>query len=113
MLSYTALLFSVASTIAYAALTVAAAILWWRRGAIGWAVIAIGFALVLLGQAGRLVEFFEVGALLRSHSGDTLFIVQHHAFLQFAALLGLWVAAAGLVWHAVRARDANALRDEQ
>lgn len=107
MFSSMALLFTLASAIAYAALTVAGALLWWRRGAIGWAVIAIGFALVLLGQVGRLVEFFEVGALLHSHSGDTLFIVQHHALLQCAALLGLWVAAAGLVWYAVRARDAG------
>lgn len=106
MPSSTALLFLLASTIAYAALTVAAALLWWRRGAIGWAVIAIGFALVLLGQVGRLVEFFEVGALLRSHSADTLFIVEHHAFLQCAALLGLCAAAAGLVWHAVRTPSA-------
>lgn len=107
MFSNTALLFTLASAIAYAALTVAGALLWWRRGAIGWAVVASGFALVLLGQVGRLVEFLEVGALVRSHPGDTLFIVHHNAFLQCAALLGLWVAAAALVWHAVRARDAG------
>ena len=107
MFPYISLFFILASTIAYAALTIAAGLLWWRGGAIGWAVIAIGFALALLGHVGRLFEFLAVGALLRSHSGDTLFIIYHHAFLQCVALLGLWVAAAGLAWHAIRARDAG------
>lgn len=95
---------SLVSSAAYAALAVAGVVLWRRRGSAAGAAIAIGFALVLVGQVSRLVEYREFGAILRGHSTDTLFIVQHHAYLQLAALLGLLLAAAGLLWHAVRAR---------
>ncbi|HEV2271017.1 MAG TPA: hypothetical protein VGR92_16310 [Steroidobacteraceae bacterium] len=108
MPSLIALFFTLASAAGYAALTVAGALLWRRRGSAAGAVIAIGFALALLDQVSRLVEYLELRALLRGHAADTLFIIHHHALLQCAALLGLWVAAAGLVWHAARARGAGA-----
>ena len=40
--------------------------------------------------------------LLRGHPDDTLYIVQHHAFLLYVGLLGLWLAAVGLIWHSVQ-----------
>lgn len=98
---------SLASSAAYTALAIAGAVLWRRRGSIAGAAIAIGFALVLLEQVIQLVEYLEISALLRGHRADTLYIVHHHAFLRYAALLGLWLAAAGLVWHAVGTRDAR------
>jgi hypothetical protein len=89
------------SSIAFAALTVAGAVLWKRTHAFRAALIAIGFALVLPDQLSALVESFEIKALMNGRSGDTLFLIQHHGFLHLIAMLGLWVAAVGLVWHAV------------
>lgn len=100
--------FNLAWLTAYAALAVAGVLLWRRRGSFAGAVIAIGFVLALLDQVSRLIEYFELRAVLVAHSGDTLFIIHHHFFLQCVALLGLWVAAAGLVWHATRTRNAGA-----
>jgi hypothetical protein len=31
-------------------------------------------------------------------------LIHHHAFLRCVSILGLWVAAVGLVWHAVGQR---------
>jgi hypothetical protein len=64
--------------------------------------VAIGFAMVLFDQIIALVQYYELSALLRSHPTDTLFIVSHQTFLRYAALLGLWLAAVGLLWHSVR-----------
>lgn len=62
--------------------------------------VAIGFALALPGQVSALVEYFEFTAVLHGRTSDTLFLVYHHAFLHYISILGLWVAAVGLVWHA-------------
>jgi len=56
---------------------------------------------VFVDQVISLVGHLELTALLRGHSTDTLFIVQHHAFERYIALVGLSVATAGLVWHSV------------
>jgi hypothetical protein len=88
------------STVAYAVLTVAGAVLWKRTRSLQTALVAIGFALVLPDQVSALVEYFEFVALLHGRSSDTFFLIQHHAFLHYVSILGLWVAAVGLVWHA-------------
>lgn len=93
---------SLVQSVAYAALAVAGAVLWKRRGGVAWMAVAIGFALVLLDRAVQLVEYLEINASLRAHPADTLYIIHHHDFLRFAALLGLALAAAGLVCHAIR-----------
>jgi hypothetical protein len=89
------------STVAYAVLTVAGTVLWKRTRSLRTALVAIGFALVLPDQVSALVEYFEFNALLHGHPGDTFFLIRHHAFLHYVSILGLWVAAVGLVWHAV------------
>jgi hypothetical protein len=89
------------STVAYAVLTVAGAVLWRRTRSLQAALVAAGFALALPGQVSALVEYFEFIALVQGRAGDTFFLVHHHAFLHYVSILGLWVAAVGLVWHAV------------
>ena len=88
------------STVAYAVLTVAGAVLWKRSRSLQTALVAIGFALVLPDQVSALVEYFEFVALLQGRSSDTFFLIHHHALLHYISMLGLWVAAVGLVWHA-------------
>jgi hypothetical protein len=90
------------STVAYAVLTAAGAVLWKRTRSHATILVTIGFAMVLLDQVSALVEYLELSALLRGHPADTLFIVHHHAFLQYGRFLGLWLAAGGLIWHSVR-----------
>jgi hypothetical protein len=89
------------SAVPYALFTIAGALLWRRTRSAATALVALGFALVLLDQVISVVKYLEVTALLRGDSTDTLFIVQHHAVEQYIALVGLLVAAAGLVWHSV------------
>ena len=86
---------------AYAGFTTAGALLWKRTRSLATALVAIGFALVLVDQIISLVEYIELNALVSGHYTDTLFIVQHHAVEQYVALVGLLVAAAGLLWHSV------------
>jgi hypothetical protein len=86
---------------AYVSFTTAGALLWKRTRSLATALVAIGFALVLVDQIISLVEYIELTALVSGHSTDTLFIVQHHAVEQYVALVGLLVAAAGLLWHSV------------
>jgi len=89
------------SIVAYAVLTVAGTVLWKRTGSRQTVLIAIGFALVLLDQVSVLVECFEINALLRARPSDTFFLIHHHAFLHYPFILGLSLAAVGLLWHAV------------
>lgn len=88
------------STVAYAIFTVAGAVLWKRTRSLQTALVAIGFALVLPGQVSGLIAYFEFVALLRGHSGDTFYLIEHHVFLHYVSILGLWIAAVGMVWHA-------------
>jgi hypothetical protein len=89
------------STAAYAALAVAGAVLWRRTRSLRTVMVAIGFALVLPDQVSKLVEYFEFTALLQGRSGDTFFLIHHHAVLHYVSILGLCVAAVGLLWHAL------------
>jgi len=88
------------SLAAYAALAIASAVLWRRTRSAGAATAALGFALVLPDQASRLVEYFEFTALLHGRSGDTFFLIHHHAVLQYLSIVGMCVAGVGLLWHA-------------
>ena len=88
------------STVAFTLLTVAGVLLWRRTRTLQTALVAIGFALVLPRQVGTLIEYFEFMALLQGHGVDTYFLILHHASLYYVSILGLWIAAVGLVWHA-------------
>jgi len=45
---------------------------------------------------------------VRTHPGDTVYVIAHHdafpALTHYLGLLGLWAAAAGLLWHARQIR---------
>jgi len=88
------------TTTAYVVLAAAAAILWRRSRSLRTALVAIGFSLVLPDQVTRLIEYYEFVGVLHGRPADTLFLIHHHAFLYYASILGLWVAAVGLAWHA-------------
>ena len=90
------------STVAYAVLTVAGALLWKRTRSLPTALVTIGFALVLPDQLIEQAEYFQFITLLHGRPPDTYFLVYHHAVLRCVSILGLWVAAVGLVWHASR-----------
>ena len=64
----------------------------------------MGFVLILPGQVSTLIEYFEFIALLHGRPNDTFFLIYHHAFLRYVSILGLWVAAVGLAWHAAFGR---------
>jgi len=95
---------TILSTIAYTALAVAGTVLWNRSRSLRTALVAVGFAPVLPDQVSSLVEYFQFNALLRDRNGDTFFLIHHHAFLRYVSILGLWIAAVGLVWHAIDRR---------
>lgn len=97
----TTLVSALLATLAYAVATVAGAVLWKRSHSLAAAMVAIGFALVLLEQVIALVQYFELSRLMYGHTADTLFIVHHHPFLRYVAVLGLWIAAVGLVRHSL------------
>jgi hypothetical protein len=99
---------TILSTIAYTALAVAGAVLWNRSRSLRTALVAVGFGLILPDQVSALIEYFQFNALLRGHAGDTFFLIHHHAFLRYVSILGLWVAAVGLVWHAIGRRTSVA-----
>jgi hypothetical protein len=90
------------SAVAYGVLTAGGAVQWKRARSVTAAMVAIGFGMVFIDQVVELVEYVQVSALLRDHAVDTLFVVHHHAFMQYISLLGLWLAAVGLMRHSLR-----------
>lgn len=90
------------SMVAYAVLAIAGAVFWKRSRSRQTALVAIGFALVLPDQLSTLLESFVFSAVQHSRPGDTYFVIHHHAFLHYVSLLGLCVAAVGLMWEATR-----------
>ena len=102
MLSTTTAVSAVLSALAYAVLAAAGVVQWKRARSVATAMVAIGFAMVLLDQLVELVQYLQISALLRGHPADTLFVVHHHAFIQYISLLGLWFAAVGLMWRSLR-----------
>ena len=90
------------STAAFAILAAAGAGLLRRTRSPATAIVAIGFAMALTERLVALVQHLEISALMRAHAADTLYIVHHHALLQYTGLLGLGLAAVGLLWHSAR-----------
>ena len=102
MLSTTTAVSAVLSALAYAVLAAAGVVQWKRARSVATAMVAIGFAMVLLDQLVELIRYLQIGALLRGHPSDTLYVVYHRAFIQYISLLGLWFAAVGLMWRSLR-----------
>jgi hypothetical protein len=95
---------STLTVVAYAVLTLAGVLLWRRARSFATAMVAIGFAIVLLDQVILLVSYSRMIASVRSHSGDTLYVIYHRANSLHVVLVGLSVAAVGLLWHALGSR---------
>ena len=76
--------------------------LWRRTRSPATAIVALGFAIALIGRLVALVQHLEISAVMRAHAGDTFFIVHRYAFLRYAGLLGLGLAAVGLLWHSAQ-----------
>jgi hypothetical protein len=89
----------VASIFVFVLLAAAGALLWTRTRSLATAMVAAGFAIALIDRLLALVQYLELSALMHAHAGDTLYIVRHYAFLQYAGVAGLGLAAVGLVWH--------------
>jgi len=87
---------------AYAVFTIAGILLLKRVRSFATAMVAVGFAIILLDQLILLASYLRMMDALRNHSGDTLFIVYHRANSLRVVLVGLWIAAVGLVWHALK-----------
>ena len=90
------------------ALTVAGGLLWRRLHSGAALLITLGFAATLVGQATDLLVTLQLNDLVRTHPGDTVYVIAHHyafpALTHYLGLLGLWAAAAGLLWHARQVR---------
>jgi hypothetical protein len=92
-----------------AVLTAAGVLLWRRWRSIATAMIALGFAATLVSLASGLFVTYRTHAVLVDLTSapqarqDTFFVVAHyHRFLPTLGLLGIWVAAAGTLWHVRR-----------
>jgi hypothetical protein len=73
----------------YVLFAIAGAFLWTLRRTLATLLIALGFAATLVGQ---------VAGILAQH---------HHVFpilTHYATLVGLWLAAVGMIWHAIANR---------
>lgn len=86
----------------YAILTAAGVLFWRRSHSLATAMVACGFAAALLGQLAGVFVSLEVDAVMQAHRDATFFVVQHHTVPRYVALVGLWIAAIGLLWHASR-----------
>jgi hypothetical protein len=92
-----------------AVLTAAGVLLWRRWRSIATAMVALGFAATLVSLASGLFVTYRTHAVLVDLTSapqarqDTFFVVAHyHRFLPTLGLLGIWVAAAGTLWHVRR-----------
>ena len=92
-----------------AVLTAAGVLLWRRLRSIATGMIALGFAATLVSLASGLFVTYRTHAVLVDLASapqarqDTFFVVAHyHGFLPTLGLLGIWVAAAGTLWHVRR-----------
>ena len=86
----------------YALFTAAGVLLWRRSHSVATILVTVGFAAALLGQIAGLFASLKVDAVMRTHRDETFFLVEHHAVPHHVALVGLWAAAVGLLWHASR-----------
>jgi hypothetical protein len=92
-----------------AVLTAAGVLLWRRWRSIATTMIALGFAATSVSLASGLFVTYRTHAVLVNLTSaaqarqDTFFVVAHyHRFLPALGLLGIWVAAAGTLWHVRR-----------
>ena len=85
------------------ALAVGGALLWRRLRSLATLLVALGFTATLLGQVVELLTSIELSSMMRTYPDSTFFIAYHHGFpvlAHYVGLVGLWTAAAGLIWHA-------------
>ena len=93
-----------------AVLTVAGVLLWIRWRSAATAMVALGFAAAFLSVALVLFATYKTHALLSDLTSaplaqqDTYFIVAHYHRFAVPGVLGMWVAAAGTLWHVRRRR---------
>jgi hypothetical protein len=93
-----------------AVLTAAGVVLWRRWRSAATALIALGFAAAFLGVASVLFATYKTHAVLLDLASappgqqDTFFIVAHYHRFPLLAILGMWAAAAGMLWHVRRHR---------
>lgn len=90
------------STVVFVILAAVGTVLWTRTRSLATGIVALGFAIALIDRLVALVQRLEISALMRAHAGDTFFIVHRSAFLQYTGLLGLSLAAVGLLWHSAQ-----------
>jgi heme/copper-type cytochrome/quinol oxidase subunit 1 len=87
-----------------AVLTAAGVLLWRRRRSAATAMIALGFAVIFLSLASSLFATYRTHAVLldmtsaRPAQQDTFFIVAHYHRFALLGILGMWVAAVGVLW---------------
>jgi hypothetical protein len=87
-----------------AALAIGGVLLWMHLRSAASLLVAMGFAATFLGQFVDLVSAYELSSVMRTHPDVTYFVAYHRSFgllMHYVGLLGLWVAAAGLIWHAL------------
>ena len=88
-----------------AGLTAAGVLLCRRWRSAATAMIALGFAATFLSVASGLFATYRTHAILSELTSappsqqDTFFIVAHYHRFPLLGVLGMWVAAAGTLWH--------------
>jgi hypothetical protein len=88
-----------------AVLTAAGVLLWRRWRSAATAMTALGFAASFLSVASGLFAPYKTHAVLSELSSvppaqqDTFFVVAHYHRFPLLGVLGMWVAAAGTLWH--------------
>ena len=91
----------------YAIFAVIGAVLWKYSRSVATVMVAGGSAAVLLVQVVALLRSFEISAAVRAHQDASYIVVHSHLsslLAHYVGLVGLWTAAMGLVWHAIRHR---------
>ena len=91
-------------------LTAAGVLLWKRWRSAATAMIALGFAATFLSVVSGLFATYKIHAVLTEMTStppaqqDTFFIVGHYRGFLLLGVLGMWAAAAGMLWQARRRR---------
>ena len=96
-------------TVPYVAFTVAGVLLWKRWQSVATSLVALGFAAALLAQVARMVTYLSFQPPPEAHHDGEPFALRLYYFAapwwqHYVELLGIWVAAVGLLWHASRRR---------
>ena len=94
----------------FAALTAAGGLLWKRWKSAATVMISLGFGAVFLCLLVALFDTYKTHAVLVELTSsprarqDTYFVTAHFNCLALLGILGMWVAAAGTLWHVNRQR---------